>query len=106
MESASLASLSSDLSPRPSDRNHRAPPHDDTAHLVSIGLLAYHTNKVAMSTDLATEVCPSSAAFFGFMGVASSMVFGSECKMVFSDENRRSFDQVPGGAFRWHRPRP
>jgi len=51
-----------------------------------------------MSTDLASEVCPSSAAFFGFMGVASSMVFGSECKMVFSDENRRSIRGM--GAFR------
>lgn len=37
-------------------------------------------------SELASEVCPSSAAFFGFMGVASSMVFGSEYKMVFSDE--------------------
>lgn len=30
-----------------------------------------------MST-FSLETCPSSAAFFGFMGVASSMVFGSE----------------------------
>lgn len=28
-------------------------------------------------SDFSSETCPSSAAFFGFMGVASSMVFGN-----------------------------
>lgn len=32
----------------------------------------------AKMSTLSFETCPSSAAFFGFMGVASSMVFGSE----------------------------
>ena len=36
------------------------------------------------------ETCPTSAPFFGFMGAAAALVFGSKC--FFSE-----LDEIPGG---------
>lgn len=44
----------------------------------SLFFVAQHHPHPATMSDFSMETCPSSAAFFGFMGVASSMVFGSK----------------------------
>jgi hypothetical protein len=51
--------------------------------LIAIDLIAIVFRSTMISTllSIANDVCPESAAFFGFMGVASALVFASKCFM-------------------------
>lgn len=75
-----------------------------TTPLFFLSFLSLRNTHSATMSDFSMETCPSSAAFFGFMGVASSMVFGSECRTLSASVKKMAFEVVwAKEGHGWHR---